>query len=159
MEKDLLTDLFNILVDYKIWFDKITDEGSESIIGEKKIELLQAIQEKGSIKAASEKIHLDFKTAWEMVHAINDRFEPHAIVVSTRGGGGGTYLTPLGIEIVQKYTSINFILRKILPNIGKGVEGKITSQEKNTLQILLENSKENHELSGSEAVFVIPLNP
>ena len=96
-------DPFNLEMDYKIWFEKVTNDGSQSLIGEKKIELLIAIHKLGSIKAAADVCNIDFKVGWDMIHSANERFAPHDLVVSTRGRGGGSYLSPLGLEILQKY--------------------------------------------------------
>ncbi len=164
--KKMPADNFDLLVDYKIWFEKKSEEGRQPLIGEKKIQLLEAIEDTGSIKAAAEAINLDFKTAWDMVHTINEKFG-RPLVVSTRGSGGGTYLTPLGMETVQKYKAINSILGRIIENIRNGVEGTIndlineeTSDEDGSIiQIGLKknNGVNDALLKTGNRVYIIPI--
>ena len=155
MENNVVTDIFDILVDYKIWFDKETPEGSESVIGEKKIDLLKAIDKTGSIKAASETINLDFKTAWDMVNSINERFKPHPLVVSIRGGGGGTHLTPKGVEILQKYSKINAVLKVVLSNLDKTIYGVTDELDGSNLQVKLDS--DSYGLKEGSNVCIIPI--
>lgn len=161
-------DPFNLEVDYKIWFEKITDGGSQSLIGEKKIELLIAIHKLGSIKAAADQCNLDFKVAWDMINSANERFEPHDLVVSTRGRGGGSYLSPLGLEILQKYERMNTIIKSILPKIFDGYIANVVEVKENkeetlsmNLELNLNNKTEKpnpiNMLRNNDAVFVIPM--
>lgn len=161
---DVNLDPFNLEVDYKIWFEKVTDNGSQSLIGAKKIDLLIAIHETGSIKAAADKCNLDFKVAWEMMTSANKRFEPHDLVVSTRGRGGGSYLSPLGLEILQKYERMNSIIKSILPKILNGyiakvVDKKQITEDKFSLNLELNINKNGGEANFDEpkSVFVIPM--
>ena len=160
---------FNLEMDYKIWFEKVTNERTEPLIGEKKIELLIAIHKLGSIKAAAEQCNIDFKVAWDMINSSNERFAPHDLVVSTRGRGGGSYLSPLGLEILQKYERMNSIIKSILPMILDGYIADIvdvtqTNQEKVSLNLQLNLNKKTEAanidkiLKNSKTVFVIPIN-
>ena len=157
-------DPFNLKMDYKIWFEKLTDGRSQSLIGEKKIELLTAIHKLGSIKSAAEQCDLDFKVAWDMINSANERFEPHDLVVSTRGRGGGSYLSPLGLEILQKYDGMNSIIKSILPKILNGYIAKVVDKKQITEDKFSLNLELNIDKNGGDAnfdkpksVFVIPI--
>ena len=165
---DVNLDPFNLEVDYKIWFDKVVESGSQSLIGEKKIQLLIAIHQSGSIKAAAEQCDLDFKVAWDMIHSANERFAPHDLVVSTRGRGGGSYLSPLGLDILQQYERLNTIIKSILPKILDGcfadVEN-IKEKSPNDLNLQLHVKEADNTSIGKfetnmkniNRVFVIPI--
>lgn len=161
-------DPFNLKMDYKIWFQKFTDGESKSLIGEKKIELLNAIHKLGSIKSAAEKCELDFKVAWDMINSANERFAPRDLVVSTRGRGGGSYLSPLGLEILQKYERMNSIIKSILPKILDGYIADVVDVKQNNsnnasvnLQLRLDKKAEESNIAeifeNSVTIFVIPL--
>jgi molybdate transport system regulatory protein len=79
----------------------------ENRIGPGKIELLEKIEQTGSISAAGRAMNMSYRRAWLLVDAMNRTF--HAPVVATRLGGtsvGRAKLTPLGHEVVQLYRQI-----------------------------------------------------
>ena len=74
----------------------------ENRIGPGKIELLERIDETGSISAAGRARDMSYRRAWLLVDAMNRTF--NAPVVATRFGGtsvGHAKLTPLGYEVVK----------------------------------------------------------
>jgi molybdate transport system regulatory protein len=84
----------------------------ENRIGPGKIDLLEKIDETGSISAAGRAMDMSYRRAWLLVDALNRTF--HAPVVATRLGGtamGRARLTPLGREVVQLYREIGKIAR------------------------------------------------
>jgi molybdate transport system regulatory protein len=75
--------------------------------GPGKAELLEAIRDTGSIAAAGRRMGMSYQRAWDLVAAMNAHFrEP--VVAAAKGGarGGGTALTPFGIEILAAYREI-----------------------------------------------------
>jgi molybdate transport system regulatory protein len=75
--------------------------------GPGKAELLEAIRDSGSIAAAGRRMGMSYQRAWDLVAAMNAHFrEP--VVAAAKGGarGGGTALTPFGIEILAAYREI-----------------------------------------------------
>jgi molybdate transport system regulatory protein len=79
----------------------------ENRIGPGKIELLERIDETGSISAAGRAMDMSYRRAWLLVDAMNRTF--NAPVVATRFGGtsvGRAKLTPLGCEVVKLYREI-----------------------------------------------------
>lgn len=75
--------------------------------GPGKAELLEAIRDTGSIAAAGRRMGMSYQRAWDLVAAMNTHFrEP--VVAPAKGGarGGGTALTPFGVEILAAYREI-----------------------------------------------------
>jgi molybdate transport system regulatory protein len=83
------------------------DFGSDRALGPGKIRLLEAIGKTGSISQAGRSLDMSYRRAWLLVDDMNRCFcEP---VVTTQPGGaqgGGAELTPFGLELIDKYRSI-----------------------------------------------------
>lgn len=81
--------------------------GKGLILGPGKVDLLEAIERKGSISAASREMGMSYRRAWLLVDALNSMFgEP--LVVAAPGGarGGGAQITELGKQIAGAYRRI-----------------------------------------------------
>src|SRR5271167_1659058 len=83
------------------------DFGSDRALGPGKVRLLEAIGKTGSISKAGRSLDMSYRRAWLLVDDMNRCFrEP---VVTTQPGGaqgGGAALTPFGLELIEKYRSI-----------------------------------------------------
>ncbi len=78
--------------------------GDVILIGPGKADLLEAIDESGSIRSAAGRIGMSYMRAWSLVRTLNESFrEP--LVERTRGGArhGGAIVTPLGHEVLALY--------------------------------------------------------
>ena len=78
--------------------------GSEIAIGPGKANLLEAIEEAGSIQLAARSMGMSYMRAWNLIQTMNKCFhEP--IITATRGGGQGgeAHLTKLGKKILTLY--------------------------------------------------------
>lgn len=75
--------------------------------GPGKAQLLEGIAQTGSISAAGRRINMSYKRAWQLVDSLNRDFVA-PLVSATRGGahGGGAELTPLGVEVLAAYRSL-----------------------------------------------------
>jgi molybdate transport system regulatory protein len=73
-------------------------------IGPGKADLLQGIQETGSIAAAGRRMGMSYKRAWYLVETMNGHFVG-PLVTASKGGpkGGGAALTDLGEEVLKSY--------------------------------------------------------
>ena len=71
---------------------------------EKRIELLNAIEEHGSISKAAKAVPMSYKSAWEAVDMMNS-LSPEPIVSRETGGkdGGGTTITAYGLQLLENY--------------------------------------------------------
>ncbi len=81
--------------------------GKEIALGPGKIDLLEAIEEKGSISAAARHMGLSYRRAWQMVRTVNACFKS-ALVESAKGGkgGGGAQITPIGQRVMRLYRAM-----------------------------------------------------
>jgi len=80
--------------------------------GRGKADLLQAIQEQGSISAAGRRMKMSYRRAWSLVEDMNAHF-PEPLVDSSRGGakGGGAVLTDRGRQVLADYRALEALLR------------------------------------------------
>ena len=88
----------------RIWI--LTDNGT--FLGEGRIDLLNKIDEFGSISKAAKAMKMSYKKAWELVNSMNSQcLEP--IVVGKIGGkdGGGSILSPSGKKMVVQFDKLN----------------------------------------------------
>jgi molybdate transport system regulatory protein len=75
-------------------------------IGVGKIKLLQLVGETGSISAAARQMGMNYRRAWFLLDSMQGGFaEP--LFETERGGKtrGGARLTPLGVELISRYTA------------------------------------------------------
>lgn len=70
----------------------------------KRIELLYAIEEYGSISKAAKAVPMSYKSAWEAVDTMNS-LSPEPLVSRETGGkdGGGTTITSYGLKLLENY--------------------------------------------------------
>lgn len=80
----------------------------ESIaMGPGKVALLEAIAESGSISAAARQMGMSYRRAWILVDEMNRALRSPAVSTATGGAqGGGTALTPLGVQLVHHYRAV-----------------------------------------------------
>ena len=78
--------------------------GTDVAMGPGQADLLQGIQETGSIAAAGRLMSMSYKRAWYLVEAMNQAFKS-PLVEASKGGkaGGGARLTPLGETVLNLY--------------------------------------------------------
>jgi molybdate transport system regulatory protein len=73
-------------------------------LGPGKVDLLEAIDETGSIRAAGNRFKMSYRRAWGLVAELNAMFRTPLVVAETGGrGGGGAQLTPLGRSVVKRF--------------------------------------------------------
>jgi molybdate transport system regulatory protein len=81
--------------------------GQAIALGPGKAELLEAIQETGSISAAARRMGMSYRRAWTLVNNMNTDFVEPVIQTNAGGkGGGGASVTPLGEEVIRRYRII-----------------------------------------------------
>ena len=82
-------------------------EKSQTWIGPGKIALLEAIERTGSITAAAKELGMSYRRAWLLVEETNRCLVEPAVATATGGShGGGTSLTPTGVELCAKYRAL-----------------------------------------------------
>ena len=76
-------------------------------IGPGKIDLLEAIAQTGSIRAAGNRFKMSYRRAWELVSELNGMFATPVVIAEAGGrGGGGAVLTPLGRHVVERFRAM-----------------------------------------------------
>ena len=76
-------------------------------VGPGKIALLEGIARSGSLSAAARELHMSYRRAWMLVHAVNESFDEPLVQFTTGGReGGGAQLTALGELLVNKYRGL-----------------------------------------------------
>jgi molybdate transport system regulatory protein len=92
-------------------------------LGAGRIELLEHIDECGSISQAARRIGMSYKTAWDAVEAMNNLAERPLVVRATGGkGGGGTHLTDYGKQVIAGYRLMEAEHRRFLARMEAGVQ-------------------------------------
>ena len=91
-------------VDFRIWIYS----NQEKLLGKGRIELLERIQETGSISSAAKEMKMSYRQAWQMVEEMNARVEK-PLVEKQLGGknGGGTVVTNEGEKWIQLFYNLN----------------------------------------------------
>jgi molybdate transport system regulatory protein len=84
--------------------------GEDAMLGPGKADLLERIQQTGSIAAAGRAMAMSYKRAWMLVEEMNAAFRD-PLVESTRGGakGGGARLTETGSTVLAHYRKLEEI--------------------------------------------------
>jgi molybdate transport system regulatory protein len=92
-------------------------------LGAGRIELLEHIDECGSISQAARRIGMSYKTAWDAVEAMNNLAERPLVVRATGGkGGGGTHLTEYGRQVIAGYRLMEAEHRRFLARMAAGAQ-------------------------------------
>jgi len=78
-------------------------------------ELLEHIEQEGSIAKAAKKMGMSYKKAWDLVAELNTKSKS-PFVISRKGGekGGGAELTSTGKKVVLKYRALTAKLMAII---------------------------------------------
>lgn len=87
----------------RLWIS--TDE--HHTIGHGRVELLEKIQQYGSISKAARAMKMSYKAAWDVIDNMNN-LSPELLVVRSTGGkgGGGTQLTEYGKTFVAAFKEL-----------------------------------------------------
>lgn len=83
------------------------DRATELAIGPGKVALLEAIEQTGSITSSAKKLGMSYRRAWLLVDETNRCLVRPAVQTAAGGQrGGGTSLTPVGVELVRRYRAL-----------------------------------------------------
>jgi molybdate transport system regulatory protein len=97
--------LDNLKLNYKIWLESADRNG---ILGDKKCDLLKAIDETGSLNDAMKKLNLTYRKTWDNLRKIEKELG-FPLIKPTRGGadGGNTVLTTEGKILIQAFDAFH----------------------------------------------------
>jgi molybdate transport system regulatory protein len=101
--KHILKEGPEIKVGGKLWLES----GGGRFFGPGPMELLEKIEETGSISNAAKAMNMSYKKAWELINHLNGQTNS-PVVVPQAGGekGGGSTLTPEGVELIKYYKDL-----------------------------------------------------
>ncbi len=108
------TKMENLQLNYKIWLET---SGHVGVLGDKKCELLRAIDETGSLNDAMKKLGLTYRKTWDNLRRIENELG-FPLIKPTRGGadGGGTVLTLEGKIIIAAFAKFHQEYDSIIQN-------------------------------------------
>lgn len=87
-------------VTFRIWF---FEEG-EKLIGKGRVELLERIQNTGSISQAAKQMKMSYRQAWQMIQEMNERASAPFVEKQVGGNqGGGTTVTQAGLRAIENF--------------------------------------------------------
>lgn len=95
----------------RIWIEL----AGEKILGHGRIELLERIQQSGSIRQAALQMKMSYKQAWDLINHMNTHFNL-PLVTSHRGGrgGGNATLTAEGLKVIAEFHRLQHKFREFL---------------------------------------------
>lgn len=98
--------------------------GDQQSLTHSQVELLQAIDDCGSITAAAKQVGISYKTAWDRIDTMNN-LSDQALVSRSAGGsrGGGTRLTEQGKKVVSGFAALQQEHADFVAQLGNKVQG------------------------------------
>ncbi len=103
-------------IDGRFW---LTKEG-QNFLGSGRIELLERIDQTGSINAAAKEMKMSYKAAWERINGMNALADQPLIERLTGGrGGGGTKLTLYARELIATFKRFNELHRQFIDRFSE----------------------------------------
>lgn len=91
-------------------------------VGIGRIELLQKIDEFGSMNQAAKSMGMSYKKAWKLVQELNEMYDQPLIVKEIGGkSGGGSVLTERGKKLIADFKRVESNLIEFLNNMDKHI--------------------------------------
>ncbi|KIM11957.1 MAG: hypothetical protein KU37_03670 [Sulfuricurvum sp. PC08-66] len=79
-------------------------QDNKAVLLEKRIRLLELIEQYGSLSKAAKEVPLSYKAAWDAIDAMNNLAGEPLVIGTTGGsGGGGSMLSAYGKEVLHTY--------------------------------------------------------
>jgi len=98
--------------------------GDEHFGGGNRLALLANIAACGSITGAAKAAGMSYKAAWDAIDTMNNLAgEPLVERVAGGKGGGGTRLTPRGVQLVQNFQQVEQEHRRFVEQLGRQSAG------------------------------------
>lgn len=117
----------------KVW---IEDENRNLLFGDGKTQVLELIEQTGSIKEAAEKVGMNYKKAWSHVKILQENIQDELVIVN-KGNQGGTKLTPKAKELIDAYKllkdDVNIYAQKRFEELFSNGDKKILNEAKNEI--------------------------
>ncbi len=94
-----------VLLNYKLWLSSITGNGK---IGDDTYNILNLIDQKGSLKAVADELKISYRKAWGHIDDA-EKILGYDLTEKSRGGkeGGQSKLTLQGKKLLEAYNSLH----------------------------------------------------
>lgn len=93
--------------DYKVAGSLWIECDGERFFGPGRVELLERIDETGSINKAAKQMGMSYKKAWEMINAMNSQAAKPFVITQTGGeNGGGSVITNEAKELIAYHKQL-----------------------------------------------------
>lgn len=100
--------------------------GEVRAMGPGKADLLELIEETGSISAAAKRMKMSYRRAWTLVEAMNGAFKTPLVEASTGGaGGGGARVSEAGKEVLALYRRMQAELETVARQYLAGFQQRL----------------------------------
>lgn len=95
----------------RIWLEV----DGEKVLGHGRVELLERINQSGSIRQAAIQMKMSYKQAWDLIKHMNTTLKSQ-VVISHRGGkgGGNAIVTANGLILIQEFHQLHNKLNEFL---------------------------------------------
>lgn len=90
-------------VKVKIW---IEDNEKNLIFGGGKTQILEFIDQSGSISKAAEMVGMNYKKAWSHIKILKELIDDELVIVQKGRTSGGTVLTSKAKELIKEYKQL-----------------------------------------------------
>lgn len=89
---------------FNLWIE-VDDE---VVLSTWRVDLLRAIEETGSITAASEEMSVPYRRAWQRIREMEERFGETLVTTEVGGArGGGARLTTLAKDMITRFQAFS----------------------------------------------------
>ncbi|SHJ27937.1 molybdate transport system regulatory protein [Hymenobacter daecheongensis DSM 21074] len=101
--KDLLRPDLPFRLNGRLWMEGPDDR----FMGIGRLELLEKIQEFGSISKAAQAMQMSYKRAWDLVNSLNQQARQPLVSTQTGGRrGGGAVVTAEGQQLIMEFRAM-----------------------------------------------------
>jgi len=103
-------------VDGRLW---MSGSNGADLTAER-VDLLEAIDERGSISAAAKALGISYRSAWDAVNSINNLVDPPLLIRRPGGSQGGeTLLTEQGKNMIEAFRRMEAEYRRVLAGMSR----------------------------------------
>ncbi len=124
--------------------------GEQNWGSQRRMALLGAIAQEGSISAAARKVGLSYKAAWDAVDTMNN-LAGEPLVLRTTGGkhGGGATLSERAVELLKLFERLNREHQRFLAQLAHS--GSLPTHDLELIQHIMMQTSARNNLSGTVA--------
>ncbi|PWJ44335.1 winged helix-turn-helix domain-containing protein [Sediminitomix flava] len=104
------------------------EENGQTLLGEGRVRLLEALLECGSISASAKKLGISYRKAWRLIDELNKAAGEGVVLKSSGGkGGGGTVVTEKGTKLIKEYRELQVRFYNFLDGELANIEENLKS--------------------------------